>query len=108
MAGISRLLKEKGREKFWPKKGNLRRTRKNLKNGQNFTPFRVNKFLTYLRHFRWLPNGAGIIKCTNKKKYIYIFFLKGQGSKRALLVATGVGALLKMPSRSTIPLVKSE
>jgi hypothetical protein len=24
-----RLLKEKGREKFWPKKGNLRRTRKN-------------------------------------------------------------------------------
>jgi hypothetical protein len=36
-AGISRLLKEKGREQFWPKKGNLRRTRKNLKNGQNFT-----------------------------------------------------------------------
>jgi hypothetical protein len=31
-AGISRLLKEKGREQFWPKKGNLRRTRKNLKN----------------------------------------------------------------------------
>jgi hypothetical protein len=36
-AGISRILKEKGREQFWPKKGNLRRTRKNLKNGQNFT-----------------------------------------------------------------------
>jgi hypothetical protein len=29
------LLKEKGREQFWPKKGNLRRTRKNVKNGQN-------------------------------------------------------------------------
>jgi hypothetical protein len=27
MAGISRLLKEKGREQFWPKKGNLCRTR---------------------------------------------------------------------------------
>jgi hypothetical protein len=34
MAGISRLLEEKGREQFWPKKGNLGRTRKNLKNGQ--------------------------------------------------------------------------
>jgi hypothetical protein len=32
---------------FWPKKGNLRRTRKNLKNGQNFTPFRVNKMSWY-------------------------------------------------------------
>jgi hypothetical protein len=30
---ISRLLKEKGRELFWPIKGNLRRTRINLKNG---------------------------------------------------------------------------
>jgi hypothetical protein len=44
-AGISRLLKEKGRKQFWPKKGNLRRTRKNLKNWQNFTTFRVNKML---------------------------------------------------------------
>jgi hypothetical protein len=26
MAGISRLLEEKGREQFWPKKGNLHRT----------------------------------------------------------------------------------
>jgi hypothetical protein len=34
-AGISRLLEEKGREQFWPKKGNLRRTRKNLKNRHN-------------------------------------------------------------------------
>jgi hypothetical protein len=34
---------ELGREQFWPKKGNLRRTRKNEKNGQNFTLFRVNK-----------------------------------------------------------------
>jgi hypothetical protein len=39
---MSRLLKEKGREQFWPKKGNLRRRTKNLKNGQNFTTFRVN------------------------------------------------------------------
>jgi hypothetical protein len=39
MAGISRLLEEKGRGQFWPKKDNLHRTRKN---GQNFTPFRVN------------------------------------------------------------------
>jgi hypothetical protein len=31
-AGISRLLKEKGREQFWPKTANLHRTRKNLKN----------------------------------------------------------------------------
>jgi hypothetical protein len=29
-AGISRLLNEKGREQFWPKNGNLCRTRKNL------------------------------------------------------------------------------
>jgi hypothetical protein len=31
------------REQFWPKKGNLRRTRKT---GQNFTPFRVNKMFS--------------------------------------------------------------
>jgi hypothetical protein len=31
-----RDIKEKGSDQFWPKKGNLRRTRKN---GQNFTPF---------------------------------------------------------------------
>jgi hypothetical protein len=37
----------KGREKFWPKKGNLRRTRKNLKNEQNFTTFRVNKMFSH-------------------------------------------------------------
>jgi hypothetical protein len=41
--GISRLLREKGREQFSPKKGNLPCTRKNLINRQNFTPFRVNK-----------------------------------------------------------------
>jgi hypothetical protein len=57
---------EKGREQSWLKKGNLRRTRKNLKNGQNFTPFWVNKmfssisFNTFKRHFRWLPDGASI------------------------------------------------
>jgi hypothetical protein len=61
---IKSSLREKGRAQFWPKKGNLRRTRKN---GQNFTPFRVNKmfshkfYLTHLRHSRWLPDGAGII-----------------------------------------------
>jgi hypothetical protein len=32
---ISTLLKEKGREQFWQKNYNLRRTKKNLKNGQN-------------------------------------------------------------------------
>jgi hypothetical protein len=45
-AGISRLLKEKGREQFWPKKGNLCRTMKNLENGQNFTPVMVNKMFS--------------------------------------------------------------
>jgi hypothetical protein len=44
---ISRLLKEKGRERFWKKKGNLRCTRKNLKNGQNFTTFGVNKMFSH-------------------------------------------------------------
>jgi hypothetical protein len=39
-----RLHKEKGREQFWPKKGNLRRTTKNLK---NFTTFRVNKMFSH-------------------------------------------------------------
>jgi hypothetical protein len=39
MAGISRLLKEKGREQFWPKKGNLHHTRKNLKNETEFHYF---------------------------------------------------------------------
>jgi hypothetical protein len=34
---------EKDREQSWPKKGNLRRTRKNR---QNFTPFRVNKMFS--------------------------------------------------------------
>jgi hypothetical protein len=37
---------EKGREQFWPKKGNFHCTRKNLKNGQNFTPFGVNKMFS--------------------------------------------------------------
>jgi hypothetical protein len=45
--GISMLLKEKGTEQFWPKKCNLRRTRKNLKNGENFTTFRVNKMFSH-------------------------------------------------------------
>jgi hypothetical protein len=59
-----------------PKKGNLHHTRKNLKNGQNFSPFtRVNN-ITHLRHFRWLPDGAGIIPIKNLKQ----FFFKGQGT----------------------------
>jgi hypothetical protein len=40
---VSRLIKEKGREQFGPKTGNLHRTRKN---GQNFTPFRVDKMFS--------------------------------------------------------------
>jgi hypothetical protein len=46
-ARISKGLKEKGREQFWPKKRNLRRTTR--KNGQNFTPlaFRVNKMFSH-------------------------------------------------------------
>jgi hypothetical protein len=47
MAAEEPQVLEKGREQFWPKKGNLRRTRKNLKNGQNFTTFRVNKMLSH-------------------------------------------------------------
>jgi hypothetical protein len=46
MAGISRLLKEKSREQFWPKKGNLRRTRKNLKKDRIST-FMVNKLFSH-------------------------------------------------------------
>jgi CDP-glycerol glycerophosphotransferase (TagB/SpsB family) len=49
-------LKEKGREQFWPKKGNLHRKRKNR---QNFTPLGS-------------PDGAGIIN--------YQYFFKGQGA----------------------------
>jgi ribosomal protein L3 len=45
--GYQGFLKKDG-EQFWPKKGNLRHTRKNLKNGQNFTPFWVNKMLSYM------------------------------------------------------------
>jgi hypothetical protein len=45
--GISRLLKEKGREQFWPKKSNLLRTSKNLKNLPNFTTFMVNKMFSH-------------------------------------------------------------
>jgi hypothetical protein len=52
----------KGQGAVLAKKGNLRRTRKTR---QNVTPFWVNKMFslkfTHLRHFRWLPDGAGII-----------------------------------------------
>jgi hypothetical protein len=43
----ARLPEEKGREQFWPKKGNLRCTMKNLKNGQNFTLFSINKMFSH-------------------------------------------------------------
>jgi hypothetical protein len=42
----TRLLKEKGREQFWPKKGNAS-YKENLKNGPNFTTFRVNKMFSH-------------------------------------------------------------
>jgi hypothetical protein len=38
-----------------------RGTRKNLKNGQNFTPFWVSKMFSHSIHFRWLPGGADVI-----------------------------------------------
>jgi hypothetical protein len=62
------------REQFWSKNGNFHRTRKNLKKGQNFTPFRINKMfsLKFLRHFRCLMEPI-----TNKK-ILKSFFLKGR------------------------------
>jgi hypothetical protein len=45
--GRETSFKEKGKEQIWPKKGSLCRTRKNLKNGKNFTPFRVNKMFSH-------------------------------------------------------------
>jgi hypothetical protein len=38
----------KGQGAVVAKKGNLCRTRKNLKNGQNFTTFRVNKMFSHM------------------------------------------------------------
>jgi hypothetical protein len=68
-------MKEKGREQFWPKKGN-------------------KMFYIY---FRWLPGGAGIIN------YQYKLFLRGSKMAQGRpLVAAGCSAVLKMPSRSTI------
>jgi hypothetical protein len=61
--------------------------------------------VTHLRHFRWLPDGAGIIN--NQYIFFSSFFLKGRaplGSKWAQgrpLVSEGCGALLKMPRRNT-------
>jgi hypothetical protein len=54
--------------------------------------------LTHLRHFRWLPDGAGIINYQLKFCFVPL------GSERALghpLVSEGHGALLIMPRRST-------
>jgi hypothetical protein len=43
MSGISRLLKEKGREQFWQKKGQFASFKEKLEKLTEFTTFRVNK-----------------------------------------------------------------
>jgi hypothetical protein len=56
---IDPRLKETGREQFWPKKGSLHRTRKNLKNLHHFTPFSVNKmFSINFNTFMTLSHGS--------------------------------------------------
>jgi hypothetical protein len=44
--GYQGFLSKRAGSSFGQKKGNLHPTRKNLKNGQNFTPFRVNKMFS--------------------------------------------------------------
>jgi hypothetical protein len=44
--GRDKASQGKGQGAVLAKKGNLRRTRKNLKNGQNFTHFWVNKMVS--------------------------------------------------------------
>jgi hypothetical protein len=56
---INRPLKEKGREQFWPKKGYVF-TICVVKNGQNCTPFRVNKMFS-LRF--WCPLASKDAGC---------------------------------------------
>jgi hypothetical protein len=43
VAWISRLLKEKGREQFWQKKGQFAFYKEKLEKWTEFTTFRVNK-----------------------------------------------------------------
>jgi hypothetical protein len=45
--GISRLLKEKGREQFWPKKGQFVSYKEKLEKWTEFTIFRVNKMFSH-------------------------------------------------------------
>jgi hypothetical protein len=45
--GYQGFLRKRAGSSFGQKKGNLRRTRENLKNGQNFTTFRVNKMFSH-------------------------------------------------------------
>jgi hypothetical protein len=42
-AGISRILKEKGREQFWQKTGQFALYKEKLEKWTEFTTFRVNK-----------------------------------------------------------------
>jgi hypothetical protein len=78
-----------------------------LKNGQNSTPFRVNKIFS-LKFYRISDTlGGSLMELVSYKLPIKNFKKKAGcplGSKRAQwrpLVAKGHGALLKMPSRST-------
>jgi hypothetical protein len=45
--GYQGFLRKRAGSSFGPKKGNLCRTMKNLKNGQNFTTFTVNKMFSH-------------------------------------------------------------
>jgi hypothetical protein len=45
--GYRGFLRKRAGSRFGQKKGNLRRTRKNLKNGQNSLLFRVNKMFSH-------------------------------------------------------------
>jgi hypothetical protein len=50
LSASARISKGQGYQGFLrkrPRKGNLHHTRKNLKNGQNFTTFRVNKMFSH-------------------------------------------------------------
>jgi hypothetical protein len=46
-AGISRLLKEKGREQSWPKKRQFASYNEKLEKFTDFTTFRVNKMFSH-------------------------------------------------------------
>jgi hypothetical protein len=57
--GISRLLKEKGREQFWPKKGQFASYKEKLEKWTEFTTFRVNKmFPISFNTFNTLLGGS--------------------------------------------------